>query len=369
MLKAAIDATQNNELTHARVPYALRRVPLEKMVCMLPLVEKPVAGTIGLAEVERVGKNSTVELADGRRAALHAGDRLLVVFGNRYATSQFEGYAEVKGDRCDLLSMGGICGRVRSKHVAVSDPTTLRLVAMVGDNHGEILRLHDFSAASSGNGRPGLRVIVVCGTSMDSGKTFAATSVIRGLAKRGERVAGIKLTGTGCGRDTWGMADAGGRPALDMVDGGMASTFQASIPQLLQLHQLLSAVAREQGAEWAVVEIADGLLQKETAELIHSEEFTKSVDAWILSAGDALGAMASIQLLREGGIRPAAITGLVSMSPLGIRETEEATAIRCLTAAQVQDEFVMEEMARRVQLKLNDHENHVDKLPRAMAAS
>src|SRR5256886_12837202 len=33
------------------------------------------------------------------------GDLLAVVFGNRYATRQFEGYARADGEDCDLLSM------------------------------------------------------------------------------------------------------------------------------------------------------------------------------------------------------------------------------------------------------------------------
>jgi len=93
-----------------RVSYALRWVPRASMATLLPCPVSPQAGDIALAKLEKIGKNATLELANGRRCTLHEGDLLAVVFGNRYATLQFEGYARANGDSCDLLSMGGLCG-------------------------------------------------------------------------------------------------------------------------------------------------------------------------------------------------------------------------------------------------------------------
>ena len=42
---------------------------------------------------------------------------------------------------------------------------------------------------------------------MDAGKTHTVVSVIRGLRRQGYRVAGVKLTGTATGKDTWKMLD------------------------------------------------------------------------------------------------------------------------------------------------------------------
>ena len=102
--------------TIVRVPYALRRVPDESLSRLLPWSGSLVPGDIALARVEKLGRNDSVELRDGRRCSLHKGDLLAVVFGNRYATRQFEGYARADGEHCDLLSMGGMCGLVVSKH-------------------------------------------------------------------------------------------------------------------------------------------------------------------------------------------------------------------------------------------------------------
>src|SRR5215468_9508605 len=89
-----------------RIPYVLRHVPASKFETLLPCPTPPRAGDIALARLEKMGKNRRLELATGRAASLHEGDTLAVVFGNRYATEQFEGYAQADGDACDLLSMG-----------------------------------------------------------------------------------------------------------------------------------------------------------------------------------------------------------------------------------------------------------------------
>src|SRR5262245_15561888 len=119
-----------------RIAYALRRVPKTKFSTLLPHPDRPQPGDIVLARLEKIGKNTRLELAEGRAATLHEGDLLAVVFGNRYATEQFEGYAQADGDACDLLSMGGVCGMVKSKHADVSQPSRLRLLGAIGDVNG-----------------------------------------------------------------------------------------------------------------------------------------------------------------------------------------------------------------------------------------
>src|SRR5262245_48240606 len=159
--------------TNPRIPYALRRVPKSKFVTLLEIPTAARSGDIALARLEKIGKNSRLELAEGRAATLHEGDLLAVVFGNRYATEQFEGYAQADGDACDLLSMGGVCGMVKSKHGDVSQPSKLRLLGAIGDEEACPLRLCDFSlnGAVAGKSKKRPHVSVVCGSAMDAGKT------------------------------------------------------------------------------------------------------------------------------------------------------------------------------------------------------
>lgn len=318
-----------------RISYALRRVPEGRIARLLPCPDSPQPGDIVLAELEKIGKNTKLELTNGRRCHLHEGDHLAVVFGNRYATMQFEGYARADGTRCDLLSMGGVCGHVASKHAGVMEPSKLRLLGAIGDHLGHPLRLREFGLAPLRDLNPP-HVIVVCGTSMEAGKTYTAANLIKGLQRQGYYVAGVKLTGTATGRDTWSMLDAGACVALDFVDGGYPSTYLCTAQELLSLYDLLIQHAASRQAQIAVVEIADGLLQRETAALLQSERFTSSVGAWLFAAGDPMGAAAGVRILRDWGIEPLAVSGLVSMSPLCRTEVEAATGLPCVTAKEVQ---------------------------------
>jgi hypothetical protein len=305
------------------------------MAALLPRTALPATGTAAVARLEKVGRNAGLELTNGRRCTLHEGDLLAVVFGNRYATEQFEGYAAADGDSCDLLSMGGLCGLVKTKHKSIAEPTKLRLLGGIGDSRGRPLQLREFALpARTEPTRP--RVVVVCGSAMDAGKTVTAGALIAGLRRQKKQVAGIKFTGTVCGRDSWSMLDAGAQPALNFVDGGYASTYLCTLPELLDLHALLLSHAAAEGAEWAVVEIADGLLQRETAALLQSPAFTATVDAWVFATGDSLAAMAGVTLLRGWHLEPTALSGLLSLSPLAIREAQAATGVQCFTAKELE---------------------------------
>jgi len=324
-----------------RIPYALRRIPKSKFATVLSEMAHPQPGDIALARLEKIGKNTRLELAEGRAATLHEGDLLAVVFGNRYATEQFEGYAQADGNACDLLSMGGVCGMVKSKHADVSHPSRLRLLGSIGDDAGLSLRLRDFTlnevdAVDAVRSNKPLRVVAVCGSAMDAGKTHTAMSLISGLREGGQTVAGIKLTGTAAGRDTWNLLDAGASMALDFVDGGFPSTYLCKLEELLGLTDLLLAHIAAAGVDCVVIEIADGLLQKETAALLQCPSFTSKINSWLFATREPLGAVGGISLLRSWGIEPLAISGLISMSPLAIIETEAATGIPCVTAKNLQ---------------------------------
>lgn len=327
-----------------RTSYALKRAPAQSLARLAGVPTEPRSGDIVLARVEKIGKNGGLELPTGRRATLHVGDLFAAVFGNRYATHQFEGYARADGDRCHMLSMGGLCGMVESKHLGVAEPTKLRLLGALAGEDGRPLHLREFALpVAPVSQRP--RVIVVCGSSMDSGKTYTTMSLIVGLQRLGHRVAGIKLTGTSAGRDVWSMVDAGACVGLDFVDAGFPATYLCSLDELLDIYDILVSQAAAHGADWAVIEIADGLFQRETAALLQSPRFTATVNAWMLAAGEPMAAAAGVTTLRGWGIEPVAISGVVSMSPLGIQEAQSATGLSCLSASALQsgalnDQFI-----------------------------
>jgi hypothetical protein len=150
------------------------------------------------------------------------------------------------------------------------------------------------------------------------------------------RVAAIKLTGTASGRDKFSMLDAGASPAFDFIDAGHPSTYLCSIEQLMDIYGILVSQATAQRADCIVIEIADGLVQRETTALMTNSRFTGSVNAWLLAANDAPGAAGAVAILKGWGITPLAITGNASRSSLVRQEVEAATSIACVSATEIE---------------------------------
>ena len=168
--------------SNIRFPYALRRLPRARVGGVLAVSGPPKVGDLALARVMYVGKTARVELETGRRSTIRPDDLLGVVFGNRYATGQYEAFAGMDdSQRCDLLTMAGVCGIVKSKQQSTADPTRLAIVGFLSDNSGNKLRLQDFALKAVPGDLPAIRKIVVCGSSMDSGKTATSAAIIRGL--------------------------------------------------------------------------------------------------------------------------------------------------------------------------------------------
>ena len=86
-----------------------------------------------------------------------------------------------------------------------------------------------------------------------------------------------------------------------------------------------------------VVEVADGVLQRETAHLLSCEAFRAAIDGVLFAAGDALGAVGGREWLMAQGHRVIGVSGLVSASPLAAREASQAMGEAVLTLSQLRD--------------------------------
>ena len=75
----------------------------------------------------------------------------------------------------------------------------------------------------------GAPLVVVAGTCMNSGKTVAATEIIKQAAHAGLKVAGGKLSGMACLRDTLNMEDHGAIATASFLDCGLPSTADITI--------------------------------------------------------------------------------------------------------------------------------------------
>lgn len=317
-------------LAAAKRGFAVRNVPDAAFGWFNPAAGTPVAGDLMLARVISIGHHKQIELPSSRKAMLFPGDEVIVAGGARYAPDQFE--ADVPGDLgpCDLAAAGGIAGVVVSRHAATGQPTRLQPLGLFADADGRTLNLRDFAlpARLAVTDNP---VIAVVGGSMNAGKTTAAASLVRGLTLAGYRVGAAKLTGTGAGNDYWHMKDAGAVRVLDFADAGLATTYKAPMPALESAALALTSGLWEAGAEVAVVEIADGLFQQETAALVASRTLRQLVSGYVYAGESAASAALGVQWLRRQGCLVLGVSGLLSASPLAAREAETATGLACAT--------------------------------------
>lgn len=311
----------------------------------------PRPGDVVLARVEALGQHRMIEQPDGRRATLYPGDEILVAYGHRYAPDQFE--AEVPADLgpADLVAAGGVASRTLSAHSKMSSPTRVAPLGLLADAGGVVTldRCAPYSAlvpsvpsvpsaASNGlraaAGRP--TVIGVVGTSMNSGKSTTAASIVRGLTAAGHRVAAGKITGTGAGGDPGMFTDAGAVRVLDFTDFGHASTYLLPHEHVAALLDAIVGELAAPGPDVVVVEVADGLFQSETARLTADPAFTAATDHVVFAATDALGAVAGRSVLSSRGVAVSAISGILTASPLAMRETRAAiTDVPVLSVADL----------------------------------
>lgn len=323
----------------AKWAFVTRNVPQGKVVNTATLAGRsPVAGDLVLARVERIAQHTRIQLRNGRRSLLYKGDHIVVVYGNRYAPDQFEAEIPADLDLCHLVAAGGVAAKAVSKHSRLKWPTTIRPVGFCVDQSGAVVNLKRF-----GLHRPAMHeaarkpVVAVLGTSMNSGKTTAVAALVKGLTAAGHRVAAVKATGTGSGNDLWAYEDAGAARALDFTDAGYPSTYMVSRAEIQEcFERLLSACLADPVIDVTVVEIADGLLHFETAELVASGAFANQVDHVVFAAGEAMGAAAGVERLRQVGIEPLAVSGVLTASTLAIAEAAAVTGVPVLCKSDLE---------------------------------
>lgn len=326
---------QRARASRTKRAFTTRRVPARDMETLISGNVEPVAGNLVLATVHELGKHRKVERLNGRRALMMPGDEIIVCYGNRYAPDQFEALVCDDLSLCDLVAGGGIAAREINRHERMLPPTQIMPVGLIGNAQGESLNVADYRIPYR-ESRYSIKVFLSVGTAMNSGKTFTAASVVRGLKGHGYRVAGIKATGTGSGGDLWQMKDMGADVVLDFTDAGFASTYKAPDEAIEAGVIGLISHAAERKCTYAIMEIADGLQHQETATLLRSKKLQSMVSGVVFAAYDSMGAKSGYDMLRALGYSVLALSGQITRSPLAAREAARATGCTIYSPFEIQ---------------------------------
>ena len=323
--------------------YVTRRLPLAQRYRLRSDKVALAAGDIVLAQIVSIGQHRRIELPTGRRAELHLGDEVLLACGARYAADQFEAAPPKRLGPCSMVAAGGLAAVLSAKHSKMKASTKIEAIAVLCDEAGRKVNLRDFALEAPhphSTSTPTPPIVTVVGASMNAGKTTAAAAIIRGLTAGKLNVAACKITGTGAGCDAWKYLDAGAISVLDFTDAGRASTVGLDLSELEQIARtLINACAAD--ADIIVVEIADGLLQAETSALLQSPMFRSLTDSIVYAAGDPMAAAAGVDRLRAWGYEPALVSGILTASPIAMREAQAIINVPIVTSSFLTDDADM----------------------------
>lgn len=304
----------------------LKQDATEKRYGLLTDHTRPAVGDAVVVRVDRIGHHRHIETEGERRLRLYEGDRLVGVFGNRYATDVYEGRVlDVR--KLHLLTTSGLIGTVTSRNREVGRPTTVTFLGYLADAQGHRINTKRLRLQPPPQLSLSPDIVLVVGTGMSTGKTTVMRKILRAMATRGVRVAGCKLTGSASPRDLYEMKATGAVLATDFSDYGFPSTYGESLDELIRLMDQMGSACGRAGAEIAMIEIADGLMQPETRMLLESAEIRRRVRGVVVAATCSSSLLFATEFLRKLGHEVWAASGLITNSPLFVREFTERSPI------------------------------------------
>jgi hypothetical protein len=260
-----------------------------------------------------------LELVTGRLAKINPGDVVAGVLGSRRALKGFVGDVPetvAAGDELHLLNMGGVIGFCTGHHSSLSDAIRVEVVGLVYDEAERVRNIGDAALPLRESLGVSAPLVVIAGACMNSGKTYAATELIRQATAAGMRVAAGKLSGVAALRDTLNMADHGAVATASFLDCGLPST--VGVGDLAPVAKAIVATLNESAPDMIVIELGDGILGGYSVESVFDDaELRGAMAALIYCASDYVGAWGGVELLKRRGLTVDLVAGSVTDSQMG----------------------------------------------------
>jgi dethiobiotin synthetase len=339
-----------------KIGSATSPLKLAKTVSVINENNTPKAGDVvvvkALSESVTYGN---LELPNGRLAKINRGDVLFGVLGKRRALKGFVGDVPDKiktGDKLNLLNMGGVIGVCKGHHSSLSDAIEVEVLGIavsepsaVADGLTSVIETNVENDATSFRARserslqagtlalPVLNIadnalkptdklhasapiVIVAGTCMNSGKTVAATEIIKQAHHAGLKVAGAKMSGVAALRDTLNMQDSGAEWTASFLDCGLPSTVDYG-----DLSPVAKAILNHLNSfepDLIVVELGDGIVGGYAVDSVLKDfEIKNAISSFVFCASDYVGVIGGIQVLKNLGLEIDVIAGSVTDSQMG----------------------------------------------------
>jgi hypothetical protein len=309
-----------------KIGSATANLGIPHLVSVTPKCQSAI-GNVVVAKV--ISDNSTynqLELPSGRLCKINRNDVIAGVLGERRALKGFVGNLPKKiepGDRLHILNLGGVIGKCVDHYNDIGKAIEVEVLGLVVDEEATGTSKRPAILNIGKNAVPPLDhleysrpLIFVAGTCMNSGKTFAASQLIKHFTHEGYRVAAAKLSGIACLRDTLNMEDHGAVRTLSFLDCGYPST--VSVTNLASIAKAIIARLNETEPDVIVLELGDGIIGGYNVQvLFDDDELMQLVGAIVFCASDFVGAWGGQQLLEQRGLKIDVISGAVTDSLMG----------------------------------------------------
>lgn len=260
-----------------------------------------------------------LELPTGRLAKINRGDVLLGVLGKRRALKGFVGDVPSTvnaGDRLHLLNMGGVIGECKGHHSSLSDAIEIEVIGSVCDEVGMPMNIGDAGLLPADNLHESAPIVLVAGSCMNSGKTVAAVELIKQASNAGLKVAGAKLTGIACLRDTLNMQDHGAFTTTSFLDCGLPSTVECE--DLARVARALFNHLNSFSPDLIVAELGDGIIGGYGVDrILRDPAIMEAVSSMVFCASDYVGVIGGMTVLGDLGIKIDVVAGSVTDSQMG----------------------------------------------------
>lgn len=280
-------------------------------------------GTVLAAEVlEDKSIYNEMELPTGRMSKLKKGDIIAVALGERAALKGFVGNLPTSlypGDIIHLLNMGGVAGVCTSANTKeVGNPLRIRILGGI-IRKGQQLNINQKTLYEpSDTMKSKVPLIIVTGTSMDSGKTTVAIEITKTLTRMGMKLAGAKLTGVGALRDLYKMQDYGVYNGVSFLDAGITSTANIDAETMKRVTKGALDHLSKDNPDAIIIEFGDGLMGRYgVAAVLDTPEIKANVRLHIGCAGDPVAAIGLAKGCKELGVPIDVISGPVTDNEVG----------------------------------------------------
>ncbi len=260
-----------------------------------------------------------LELPNGRLAKVVRGNLIVGVLGARQALHGYMGRVPDKvdvGDTLSLLNMGGVIGVCEAPNKDLGPPISVEVIGQAcrGDT---LLNIRDFALPACPKlGEDGPPLVLVFGTCMNSGKTYAASEIIRLLSHAGVRIAAGKLSGVAAQRDLLRMSDNGAVAHASFVKCGLPSTVNAE--DLAAVSRSVIQELERSHPDVILLELGDGIIGGYNTGSILSDDCIRDRTACrVLCANDLVGAWGGVLFLEDLRHRPSVVSGPVTDNAVG----------------------------------------------------